>query len=324
MPKRAIRIPALRAGRRLRWTIEMSADVDGENGKGARKGAKKRHRATTVHRATPVVTATAHTDPIVEPPPALPVAHPTAPVVHPTAPVVHPTAPARRGTHLQMIAAAMITICVVTLSLSRRPAPLAAATAEDAQPEKVQQSSDIEPGAQPVATALAPTVAAVAVAPIVAPPAVRESTAKAVAAKTEKNRIAEAASPAAAVNAIDEALSRTDSPTELAAPAPISADPAPVSPDAVGPGAVTVTGCLETSGADNRFRLTDTDGVDAPKSRSWRTGFLRKRSTSVDLVEPSDPHALEAQVGQRVTATGLLTNRELRVTSLHALGTRCN
>jgi hypothetical protein len=143
--------------------------------------------------------------------------------------------------------------------------------------------------------------------------------------KTEKNRIAEAASPAAAVNAIDEALSKTDSTTELAATsAPISAEPAPVSPVAVGPGSVTVTGCLETSGNDNRFRLTDTEGLDAPKSRSWRTGFLKKQSTSVALVEPPDPHALQTQVGQRVAATGLLTNRELRVTSLRVIASRCN
>src|SRR5262245_27319358 len=310
MSKRAIRIPALRAGRRLRWTIEMSADVGGENGGGAKKGARKRHRATTVRRATPVVTATAHTQPVVAPPPTLPVAHPTA--------------PARRGTHLQMIAAAMITICVVTLSLSRRPAPLAAAAAEDVQPERLQQSSDIKPGEQPIATASAPTAPGVTVAPVAAPQALRESTAKAAVSKPEKNRIAEAASPAAAVNAIDEALSRTDFTTEVAASAPISAEPAPASPAADESAAVTVTGCLESSGNDNRFRLTDTDGIDAPKSRSWRTGFLRKRSTSVALVEPPDPHALQAQVGQRVTATGLLTNRELRVTSLRAIGPRCD
>jgi len=223
-----------------------------------------------------------------------------------------------------MIAAAMITICVVTLSLSRRPAPLAAAAAEDVQPERLQQSSDIKPGAQPIATASAPTGPGVTAAPVTAPQALRESTAKAAVSKPEKNRIAEAPSPAAAVNAIDEALSKTDFTTDVAASAPISAEPAPASPAAVESAAVTVTGCLESSGNDNRFRLTDTDGIDAPKSRSWRTGFLRKRSTSVALVEPPDPHALQTQVGQRVTATGLLTNRELRVTSLRAIGPRCD
>src|SRR5262249_29948710 len=104
----------------------------------------------------------------------------------------------------------------------------------------------------------------------------------------------------------------------------VSVEPAPVSSDAGALGTVTVTGCLETSGNDNRFRLTDTEGTDAPRSRSWRTGFLRKRSPSVALVEPPDPHALQAQVGQRVAATGLLASRELRVTSVRVVGPRCD
>ena len=310
MSKRAIRIPAVRAGRRLRWTIEMSADVSGENGARAKKASRKRHRATTVRRVTSVGTTTS---------PAQAVAPPV------TLPVAHPTASARRGPHLQMVAAAMITMFVVTLALSRRPAPLAAATAEDAQPEQLQQSSDIKLGAQPIATASAPTAAGVALAPVIAPPAVRESSAKAAVLKPEKNRIAEAASPTAAVKAIDEAVGKTDSTTELAAPESINAEPAPVSPvspDSLGPGAVTITGCLESD--KDRFRLADTEGVDALRSRSWRTGFLRKRSTSVALVEPPDPHALQTQVGQRVAVTGLLANRELRMTSLRVIAPRCN
>ena len=42
---------------------------------------------------------------------------------------------------------------------------------------------------------------------------------------------------------------------------------------------VTVTGCLERS--DEAFRLKDTSGADAPRTRSWKTGFLNKRSTSM-------------------------------------------
>jgi len=209
-----------------------------------------------------------------------------------------------------MVAAAMITMAVVTLTLARRPAPLAAAEAEDAQP---------------VATALPPTTAEVAIAPVIAPPAIRESSAKAAALKPEKNRIAEAASPLAAVTAIDEALSKIDSSTpEPVVSEPISVEPTPVSPGPSELGTVTVTGCLETSGNANGFRLTDADGGDAPKSRSWRTGFLKKRSTSVALVDPPDAHALQTQVGQRVAATGLLTNRELRVRSLRVIAPRCN
>ena len=39
---------------------------------------------------------------------------------------------------------------------------------------------------------------------------------------------------------------------------------------------VTVTGCLERT--DEGFRMKDTSGADAPKSRSWKSGFLKKGS----------------------------------------------
>jgi hypothetical protein len=294
MSKRAIRIPRLRAGRRVRWTFEVSADVGGENGARAKKTSRKRQRATSP-------------------------AQPVAPLL--SSPVARPAAPGRRAIHLQMITVAMVMLCVVTLTLSRRPSAVEAAAA-DAQPERlVQPAVALVP--QAVAPATASTAAAVAVAPAVPPRAVSESSAKAAALKAEKKRIAEAASPTAAVTAIDEALSKEDSTTTLAASEAISSEPVPVSPDPVGPGAVTVTGCLETNNGD-RFRLTDAEGIDVARSRSWRTGFLKKQSTSVVLVDPPDTRTLKTQVGQRVAATGLLTNRELRVTSLRVIGARCD
>jgi hypothetical protein len=87
---------------------------------------------------------------------------------------------------------------------------------------------------------------------------------------------------------------------------------------------VTLTGCLEISVDRDEFRLSDTDGVDAPKSRSWRTGFLKKRPTPVALVDAPDPHGLEAQVGKRVAATGRLTDRELKVSAVHVVGPSCD
>src|SRR5512138_22476 len=152
MSKRALRIPRLRAGRRVRWTFEVSADVDG-NGPRTKKASSKLQRTTragkstrdaSAHRtkrgsetttAPGVPTATRTASPAVAMVPAV------------TSVVAHPTPPARRGTHLQMVAAAMITMFVVTLALSRRPAPLAAAAVPDAQPEQLQQSSDITLGA---------------------------------------------------------------------------------------------------------------------------------------------------------------------------------
>jgi hypothetical protein len=307
MSKRAIRIPSLRAGRPVRLTFEVSADVGGENGAPAKKAPKKRYRAITARRVTPAETATSAAQPVAS---------------SATSSSAHPAVPARRAVHLQMLAAAMIMICVVTLTISRRPAPLAAADVSDVEPERLQQSPNLVPVSQGVMPAAAPT-AALAIAPIVTPRPVNESTAKAAVPKSEKTRIADASSPTAAVAAIDEALAKEDASTTFPPSESISADPAPASVDPVAPGSVTVTGCLETSG-NNRYQLTDTAGAEAPRSRSWRSGFLKKRSTSVALVASPDPETLRTQVGQRIAATGQLTSRELRVTSLQVLGARCD
>jgi hypothetical protein len=87
---------------------------------------------------------------------------------------------------------------------------------------------------------------------------------------------------------------------------------------------VTITGCLETTVDEGRFRLTDTEGADAPKARSWRSGFVTKRSAPVELVDLSDPLGVRKYVGRRVVAIGLLTSRELRVSSLQSAGPPCN
>jgi hypothetical protein len=88
--------------------------------------------------------------------------------------------------------------------------------------------------------------------------------------------------------------------------------------------AVTITGCLEMTVDEGQFRLSDTDGADAPKARSWRSGFLKKGSAPVELLEFSDAPTLRSYVGHRVVATGLLNGRQLRVRSLQATGSSCD
>jgi hypothetical protein len=89
--------------------------------------------------------------------------------------------------------------------------------------------------------------------------------------------------------------------------------------DAAG-SAVTVTGCLERD--DDSFRLTDTTGDDAPKARSWKSGFLVKRRASIALVD-SERVSLPPYVGARVAVTGTLENRAMRVVSLQRIGPVC-
>jgi hypothetical protein len=201
-----------------------------------------------------------------------------------------------------MVTLAMVIMCVVAIALSRRPVPLAAADAEHVESERLHQSDFA-----PLPATVVPGAASAAKAAVL----------------TSDNRIAEAPSPSAAVAAIDEALGTETSSTRAAAAEPISANPPFVEPDPGAPGTVTVTGCLETNG-NSGFRLTDTEGTDAPRSRSWRSGFLRKRSSSVALVAPPDPYTLKTQVGHRISASGQLTSRELRVTSVQVIGTRCD
>jgi len=89
-------------------------------------------------------------------------------------------------------------------------------------------------------------------------------------------------------------------------------------------GAVTITGCLETTTDGSRFRLTDTEGAQAPKARSWRSGFLNRRRAPVELVELHELSDVRQHIGHRVAVTGLLTSRELRVRSLEPAGSSCD
>ena len=114
---------------------------------------------------------------------------------------------------------------------------------------------------------------------------------------------------------------------DVAAKLPGSAPPPPpavsASTGTIGVAPVTITGCLEVSVSDDEYRLTDTEGVDAPKSRSWKTGFLKRRAAPVSLIEPSDRTALRKAVGRRVAATGTLNSHDLRLTGLRVVGP-CN
>lgn len=83
----------------------------------------------------------------------------------------------------------------------------------------------------------------------------------------------------------------------------------------------TITGCLERSGEG--FRLKNTAGEDAPKSRSWKSGFLKKGSASIDVVDPSRTLRLSSRVGHRVSVSGTLVNRELRADSVHQVAPSC-
>ncbi len=85
---------------------------------------------------------------------------------------------------------------------------------------------------------------------------------------------------------------------------------------------VTIAGCLERDG--QAFRLTDTRGTDTPKERSWRSGFLRKHPASITVVDSGNTLKLPSHVGQRVSVSGSLDDRQMHARSLHRVGESCS
>jgi hypothetical protein len=84
---------------------------------------------------------------------------------------------------------------------------------------------------------------------------------------------------------------------------------------------VTITGCLEQD--DETFRLKNATGQDAPKARSWKSGFLKKGSAPIDVIDSSRKLKLPTHVGQRVSVTGVLVGREMQLRSLQRVAASC-
>jgi hypothetical protein len=84
---------------------------------------------------------------------------------------------------------------------------------------------------------------------------------------------------------------------------------------------VTVTGCLEHD--DSSYRLTDTSGKGAPRSRSWKTGFITKRNSDLAVVDASKKLKLQNHVGHRITVTGSVRDGEMRAHSMRHLAASC-
>lgn len=138
---------------------------------------------------------------------------------------------------------------------------------------------------------------------------------------SEVARIESARTPASASRAAARSVAEPvyEPSQAAAAESESTTGPTPVSTDGEQQGEVaTIVGCLATS--DDTFWLRDTSGADAPKARSWKSGFLKKRPSSIELVDGVTTRRLAAHVGQRIETTGLLLDREMRVKSLRVLG----
>ena len=288
MPKHALKIPARRAGKRVRWMLEVSADV-GESIAQARTSGKR----TRAKRKK-------------------------SPAIVPMPPRASDTTAA--GMAVVVVVGAIVVGALALTAYPSRPVPSVARNAQrEAVAPPVRSAAPAPTEAR--AVSLVPPVAAVEPSPapraivekpsptpvsskIVWPPASLRSSPPAVAASR-------AAGPASSESVAAEPTAN--------APAVVST----TTPDAASQAVTTVSGCLEATVDGDEFRLTDTEGAGAPKARSWRSGFLKKRAAPVELVGLSDPAGLRKYVGRRVVATGLLTGRELRVGSFQSAGTSC-
>ena len=86
--------------------------------------------------------------------------------------------------------------------------------------------------------------------------------------------------------------------------------------------ATTIGGCLVHD--DGMFKLKDTDGDHAPKSRSWKSGFIKKGSARIELVDASHRVDFSSHVGYRVNVSGMLADREMQVRSIKGGTERCD
>jgi hypothetical protein len=105
-------------------------------------------------------------------------------------------------------------------------------------------------------------------------------------------------------------------------PARSAGDAVPAGASTTWPAPLTITGCLDRDG--DSYRLTDTAGTGVPKSRSWKSGFLKKNTSSITVVDADRRARLQDHLGQRVTVTGTMVNREMQIGSMHLLSESCS
>ncbi|HYM23206.1 MAG TPA: hypothetical protein VEU08_08360 [Vicinamibacterales bacterium] len=212
-----------------------------------------------------------------------------------------------------IIIAGIAILVIATVVFARYAASRAAARAAAAK--KPQAELQLAPDAKPTSETPQTRVRGASEAPQThsAGQPAHARTVKAAAQKPRPAAVAENAGPTAPAA------------TKTTAPAPAAAKTAAIAPtpSEIGQAPVTITGCLETTVEENEFRLTDTSGADAPKARSWKSGFLKKSAAPVALVDYSDASGLKKLVGRRVVATGVLTSNELRVRSFKPAGASC-
>jgi hypothetical protein len=85
----------------------------------------------------------------------------------------------------------------------------------------------------------------------------------------------------------------------------------------------TLIGCLETDG--DKYRLADVEGNQAPKGRSWKTGFITKRAKAIEVVGASSSLNLDGHVGHKISLVGTRDGEtHFRARSIKQLAAFCS
>lgn len=113
--------------------------------------------------------------------------------------------------------------------------------------------------------------------------------------------------------------------TATAKAAPAKAAPAKAAPAKVAAApvdSITLTGCLEADG--RKYMLTDLEGAQAPKGRSWKTGFVMKKSKDVEITSSSSVK-LGDHLGHKVSVVGVRNgDTHLQARSIKQIAASCS
>jgi hypothetical protein len=292
--KHAISIPSVLTGRRVRWTFELSAERQ------------------EIPVSIPPLASGPHT------------------------PARAESIGIRKGTlAFGLVLAVAAVVIVAALAVVRHLASdqeYEVADPSFASQVSTDRDSTVEPIASAPATPPAPATATPAAAdlvtPSVRPIAARQAETEAKRTPSAKGVKMAAVSAPAPTTVTTPIVDRHES--EEAAPTVADVSVIGISTPPAAPATaaaldeVTITGCLEIAKDDDRFRLSDTEGANAPQARSWRSGFFKKRSAPVDLIGSTEALTLYREVGQRVAVSGVLSSRKLKVSSVRVVSPSCN
>jgi hypothetical protein len=246
-----------------------------------------------------------------------------------------PAIPSRRvplaADRLALVAGVVCVMGAVALIAARQPSrgtdlPLVIAPAP---PETAAESNTVRSSSAPLPSSASVPSSAPAVS--AAPRETQAPTATPPGDTAKRNALKDPAKKPADAQVIRLAANKTSGgePTRAVAPTPATDShpgtvPAERAPAAAVESAasITLTGCLE--GDAESFWLKDTSGTGAPTARSWKSGFLKKRTARVELVDSTRAFPMRAYIGQRVAATGVLMNREMQMRSLYRVAESCN